>query len=405
MGVVKHHVGHLWRFLSSRWFKSGNDNNHNIGEIIGLYIGQIWMHEFGSLAGHFVQKQVNQEIQYLRKVTEKLISTRGTYLEQSASYTRLVHDFYLIFEIFRHSLDYNRNFGWFDKSGYFDKLSQYLLHISYHGILPNFGDNDYARVVIPFEDEHDVVAHVRKHSEKSDVISNYDEDGQWMYRSQDENDVFLFSRVGRFSKFVEGAFIHAHNDLLSIILSLKGKQVFIDKGTLYYNSGADIRKEYTATGAHNTAQIGKNEMADFLPVGFCHYPKSSLLTSEKKRSSCRFEGEATYKNITHHREIKYDGQLISIIDKISLFNNSKEMGYVRYLCEENVSISKDGDSYNLLDNEGKFLCKVSFLGVLSSSVQDTTYAPHYGLNRSTSMIEAVFDIDKFHEVKTIIQVV
>lgn len=405
LGIMKHHVGHLWRYLSSRWFKSGNDNNHNIGEIVGLYSGQLWMSKFGYGGGILYRRKIRRELKHLEDVTKKLISPSGCYLEQSASYTRLVHDFFLMFEIMRHSLDYNRSFGWFDTSGYFEKLSNYLLAITYHGGLPNFGDNDYARVVIPFEEAEDLVAHVRKHSQETKSAYNYEADGQWLYKSGDENDVYLFTRVGNYSCFVEGAFIHAHNDLLSLLIGVKGKPLFIDKGTLYYNSGSDIRQEFSSTGAHNTIQIEYNEMADLLPIGYRNYPKSMLLLSERYENRCEFKGVVMYKDITHNREVSYDGKNIAIVDTVSKKNTDKERGVVRYLLGEGIAYQEEDNKTILLTGaNSSALLRVQFEGVESIAVKESSFAPHYGLKKRTSLVEAYFEIDNQKIIKTVIQV-
>ena len=406
LGIMKHHVNHLWRYLSSRWFKSGNDNNHNIGEIVGLYSGQLWLSKFGYGGGILYNRRLRKELSYLKEVTNKLIPPSGCYLEQSASYTRLVHDFFLFFEIMRHSLDYNRSFGWFDTSDYFEKLSEYLINISYHGQLPNFGDNDYARVVIPFEEKDNVIGHVLKHCRRIPETRDYSADGQLVYHSEDNNDIFIFTRIGLFAGFVEGAFVHSHNDLLSIILSAKGKPIFIDKGTLFYNSGLDIRKEYTSTGSHNTIIISGKEMADYLPIGFCNYPKSRLKSLENNKSdNFRFIGEVTYKDIIHQREIDYDGKCITIKDEVINNKSIKEKGTLRFLLAENNSPTIEGNSISIINNDKDLLCVINIEGVESIVIKDTFYAPHYALRRKTCLVEAIFEIDNQKSVKTIIEIV
>ena len=400
MGILKHHVAHLWKYLSSRWYKSGNDNNHNIGEIVGLYVGQIWLREFGI---EVYLDKIGKELEYLKDVTERMVAPSGCYMEQSSNYTRVVHDFFLMFELFRHGLDNQRSFGWFDTSGYFDKLSNYLLDISYHGHLPNFGDNDYARVVIPFENCSDVVGYVKKYFHKTIEPSDYSSDGLWVYHSHDENDVCIYTRAGVFATFVEGAFAHSHNDLLAIGLFAKGRSVFIDKGTLYYNSGADIRKEFAATSAHNTVQIGDREMADFLPVGYSNYPKSSIVTSERNINSGKFVGEVNYKDIVHLREVSYNGKAIAIVDKITKTQSGKEKGVVRFMLGENVIVQvESNDTIGLKDRDGISLCTMCFEGVRTVEINNTDYAPHYGLRQHTHIIEASFDIETSKVVKTVI---
>lgn len=402
MGIISHHVSHIWSNLSSRWFKSGNDNNHNIGEIVGLYIGQLWLKKFGY---YLHLDKIEKEIDYLRNVTERMIAPTGCYLEQSANYTRVVHDFFVMFEIFRHSLDTNRDFGWFDRSHYFERLSNYLLTISYHGQLPNFGDNDYARVVIPFDEKNNAVASVRKHYFKKITPIDYSCDGQWVFHSADKNDVFIFGRSGIFSQFVEGASVHVHNDLLALILSAKGKNIFIDKGTLFYNSGMEVRKEYSSTKAHNTIQIENREMADFLPIGFSHYPKSKNVISSYNNTECSFKGEVSYSDVNHIREIDYDGKKIRIQDDITKQNPNEELGYVHFLLGEDIRYSLQNEEIILSSDDDAVLCKVTFNGVDGVKVKETFYAPHYAYKAETHIIEGFFKIEKYKHLVTSIEFV
>ncbi len=402
-GILKQHVNQIWSFLSSRWFKSGNDNNHNIGEIVGLYIGQIWLRQFGDETKHCSDRIISKELEYLKSVTAKMVSPSGCYNEQSSNYTRVVCDFFLLFELFRNGLDNKRDFGWFEISDYFGLLSDYLIALSYHGLLPNFGDNDYARVVIPFEESTNHVSYVEKYRSQEIESKDYEGDGQWLYKSEDINDLFIFCRVGLFSQFVEGAFIHAHNDLLAVLVSAKGYPLFIDKGTLFYNSGLDIRKEFSSTGAHNTIQVGEREMADYLMFGYSNYPLSDLKKSEKKPNSCVFEAEVRYKDITHTREILYSGSVISINDVISKTSHIQETGFLRFLLADDIEPRLRTNTIELCRKNEEVLCTVIINGAESVILKETTYAPHYALRKKTHMIEAHFKIETKKNINTTIE--
>lgn len=401
-GIIKHHVSHLWKNLSSRWFKSGNDNNHNIGEIVGLYIGQIWLKEFGIKSPYCSNYYVKKELGYLKDLTIKLVSNNGCYKEYSANYTKVVYDFYLMFELFRHALDFKRNFGWFDNSGYFDQLSHYIKDISYHGQLPNFGDNDFAKVVIPFENTHNPVQYIETYNNQNNInpSNKYIEDGQCLYKSSDINEVYLFCRGGEFAHFVEGAYVHAHNDLLAIILSCKGEPIFIDKGTLFYNSGIEIRKEFTSTKAHNTIQIEDIEMADYLPIGYKNYPSSKLFEQVSKGNYFRFSGEVSYKNIKHSRNILYDGKVIQISDNINKTTTDTQKGYLRYLLAENITPHISNNSILLHNKKGEHICTIEIEGIESINIIKTDYAPHYALRKETFLLEGTFTIENIKKITT-----
>ena len=401
LGIIKQHSSHLWKNLSSRWFKSRNDNNHNLGEIVGLYVGQLWINQFSIGRGYLTESHIKKEIKFLKTLVEKLIGPSGVYKEQSSNYTRVVHDFLLMFEIFRHSLDYNRDFSWFEKSGYFNRLSSYLFELSYHGHLPNFGDNDFARSIIPFEELNDQIAPVRKHICPCDTC-NYLVDGQWLFKSKDKNEVFLFTRVGKFASFVEGAFVHSHNDIMSLLMCVKGQEVFIDKGTYFYNSGFDIRREFTSIAAHNTVQVGSREMADYLPIGYSNYPRTNII-DKSNEFGFLFCGEVSYKDIVHERALYYDKDVITVTDTISKTSLGKENCVLRFLLAETIITEKKNDELLLLNMMGDIICVVSFANVDNWNVVNTVYAPHYGLQRQTYMIEAYSEIQELKQIKTIIR--
>lgn len=399
LGILDQHRHQLWRFLSSRWFKSGNDNNHNVGEIVGLYVAQLWLKQFGIKTPECI---ISKEMNYLKRNLDKLIAPSGAYLEMSSNYARVVHDFVLIFELFRHSLDYNRNFREFDKKSYFERLSNYLISISYDGKLPNFGDNDFAQVVLPFNRDDDAVGHIRIHFRKEPELKDYFDASQWVYRSQDSNQVFLFTRVGKFAHFVEGAFVHAHNDILAVIISVKGKQLFIDKGCLFYNSGIDVRKEFSSICSHNTIVVDETEMNNYLPIGYSSYPYSKIIDSKREIDYALFEGDIYYKSIQHKRIIQYSNDIIEIKDFLNATSEMHSFKILYILSDEMNPVMKDGHVLVFYGNDN-LICDIELQGVKNVELEETSFAPHYALRKST---KCIIGTGLFYEkciVKTIIR--
>ena len=394
IGILRQHKDQIWGFMCSRWFKSGNDNNHNVGEIVGAYVAQRWLEGFGFKTS---QRIYRKELEYLTEVLDKLICPSGAYIEQSSNYTRVVLEFLLIFDFIRAS-DKKSDFTKYDEGSYVDRLTKYMNDISYNGILPNFGDNDYAQVITPLS-LHKIIDEENKLELSSE---DYLDSSQWLYKSRDNNDLYLFTRVGRFAYFVEGAFVHAHNDILAFLMCAKGQEVFIDKGCLFYNSGSEIRKEFTSMSAHNIPFVEGIEMTDYLQIGYKNYPVSEMMQSNTSASECFFKGRLQYKNVEHTRSISYREGKLDIIDSISLKENSKHrLVCVPYLLSDKIvpSLGKDG-WLTIKNNDGTSICRIYIEGVESVSIEDTYYAPHYALKRKTKQIVGRVSIESQLKIVT-----
>ena len=105
----------------------------------------------------------------------------------------------------------------------------------------------------------------------------------------------------------------------------------------------------------------------------------------------------------HLREVSYNGKAIAIVDKITKTQSGKEKGVVRFMLGENVIVQvESNDTIGLKDRDGISLCTMCFEGVRTVEINNTDYAPHYGLRRHTHIIEASFDIETSKVVKTVI---
>ena len=158
----------------------------------------------------------------------------------------------------------------------------------------------------------------------------------------DDADVYMFTRVGKFTYLREGAGVHAHNDILSILLNLKGRQVFIDKGCLFYNSGLDIRKTDRMILSHNTVSLSGIEMNCIGNGFYFNYPYSTFI-DKTQEDDLIFEGLLSYYGMNHIRKIKSLKNLIIINDEIKTdFSQNKE-GTINYLLHPDIKATKLND--------------------------------------------------------------
>ena len=74
---------------------------------------------------------------------------------------------------------------------------------------------------------------------------------------------YCFIRCGEFG--LPPTFPHAHADLMSPVLWLRGEPVFVDTGTFTYNGDPAMRRYFRSAQAHNVVTIDGREMAE--PTG------------------------------------------------------------------------------------------------------------------------------------------
>lgn len=399
LGIVKQHEKTIRKFSSPRWLKTGNGGNHNIGEMVGLLCAQWVLVSYGCGSCNKSQKDAYR---YLMEALDRTIASNGLYLENSTNYARLVYEFLVFFDIIRQVFSVSsKNDNEYETKNYKERLANYLSDITYHNQLPNFGDNDDAQVLIPFKQDSCDIPFI---AEKTKTTrGDYLDSGQWLYRSKDKNDVYLFTRVGRFSSFREGANIHVHNDILSIVLGVKGNFVFIDRGCFLYNSGEQLLKEYKSIVSHNTIVVDGVEQSDIQGWAMKNYPISKHYTNERHDNSCSFDGEVRYKSIIHKRKVDYDGEAIIIKDVVSEKNNKSVRGYVQYLLAPEITCQHQENNVLELFIGANPVAMISIDGVDNLVVEDTTYSPSYACEQPTKIIKGFFSENVNKEIKTLIQ--
>lgn len=392
IGILLHHEDFMWSRLGPRWFKSNNDNNHTIGELIGIYVTQLFLN---SVIGKDFSKKLDKESKFLLLVLKKIVAKSGAYIEQSGNYTKVVAEFLMLFEMFIKSYNINTNpILCYSYRNYLGSIVNYMLSISYDGIIDNFGDNDGAMVLIPFENNTYSFEHLLKFAGVINNDLDFLDASQCVYNSSNNDRIHIFIRVGKFAYYVEGAYIHAHNDILSILLCAKGSRIFIDKGCYYYNSGLDTRREYVCLDSHNNVSIDGLDLSDLLPTGNKSYPISGIKSLSKTDELFNFIGFLKYKNIIQYRNISYLNSSILIYDKINVTDNIVHVAKVSYLLGPDIIAEKKDNLLFLCDikNGNKFIFGID--ECMDIEVKEESYYPTYGKRERTFRLIAKIKFQK-----------
>lgn len=345
-----------------------------------------------------------REWKYLLQVLDRTIAPSGAYLEMSSNYARVVTEFLIYFDLMLDAFDLKGEYVQrYRAKQYTDRLRSYLYHTTYHGKLTNEGDNDDARVLLSFRPEREEVDYLFK-TYKPLPRESYLDGSRWMYRSDDANDLFLFTRVGRFSPFREGAATHAHCDLLSLIMGVRGEMVFIDKGCSFYNSGQDIRVADQCASSHNVLTIEGRQMCEPLINCYGVSPHSERIESNCEPNTCLFIGTLDYKDVKQSRRVSYDGDKIILVDNIEVDSEEILEYTLHFLLNPEIKGVKLTDNRLKLYTTKQCLL-VSFEGVESFTLTEETYSPSFTVVRNTLAIEAKGHMRQSAMIHTVIEII
>lgn len=389
------------RFSTPRWFKTGNGDNHVTGEMVGLLATQLWLKE---VTGKDYSKHYKKELKHLIGILDKTIAPSGAYLEESDNYTRVVSEFLVFLDICIKNLRHNdKHFERYMQKQYLERLLCYLKNLSYYDMLPNVGDNDNARVLVAHNNNFGVdyvTDFLDTLGYEFKKCSEYKDAGHYVYHSSDKNDVYLFVRAGQFSIMREGAGTHCHNDLLSVVLSVGGQQLFVDKGCSFYNMGKELRNECKSSLSHNTPVIDGCEMAEITPRGHVNYPKA-FGTIRKNNSECfEFSGRVSYKDIQIDRSIEYANNIIYITDTI--YAQQHKSGIVTFLLAKDVEPTRIDNQTVVLKFTNK-TAVISFTNITDYIIADDRYYPRFAEEVKTKKIVNRFNLSESKSIRTVIQ--
>lgn len=395
------------KFSTHRWTKFSTGANHTIGEMAGLIITQLWLEQFTNKT---FEKHYRKQFYYLNRSLDNIITSKGVYLEQSSHYAKLVAEFLVMLDISISAIGKKIPDDIYVKE-HLIKLLQYVTTISYNETLPNFGDNDGAKVLYPFYENNYSVSHLLmyfkfinpKANNKKALICT--ESGQFAWHSKDEKKTYVFIRSGKHSFLPVGSGSHAHNDILSLILSANGKPIFIDFGTYFYNSGIDILNNDRKTSNHNTISIDGVEQA--LLAGkwmYGSYPQSNFVVDSisVNDTAFKFKGNCSYSNRTHNRIISYASSKFEIIDQIKCEKDDKVK--INFLLSPDIRVIKDSNFNISLYREENKIALIQFPGTINLDIVESVYHPSYGIEKKTKKITGFSTISGDQKIITLIYI-
>ena len=134
----------------------------------------------------------------------------------------------------------------------------------------------------------------------------YAEGGFYIIRNQGDYCFVSCGPVGQ-----EGLGGHSHNDKLSFVLWVDGKELFVDPGTYSYTGQPKLRNIFRSTRYHNTVMIDGYEQNPFHEKSLFrlkdHNTNARCLEFNESDKDIIFQGEHYgYTPVIHNRQIRYD---------------------------------------------------------------------------------------------------
>ncbi|KXK04166.1 MAG: heparinase II/III family protein [Acidobacteria bacterium OLB17] len=330
------HGRHIETYLSTYY----SPNTHLTGEALGLYyLGT----QLPFLEAASEWRRRGEDI--LLTEIAKQIGPDGVYFEQSSWYQRYTVDFYLHFYVLRElygETAYDERNVVADER--LNSALTFLLNIARpDGTTPLIGDDDGGRLLPHTNSEPadlrgtlslgaavfgrrdlafggaDLFAETfwllgsggvraleRTQAHEPDTLSREFPDGGYFvmrngWMPTDDALVIDCGELGALS----GA--HGHADLLSIDLSLRGRQLFIDPGTFSYSGSPEKRERFRSSAAHNTLTVDGRSTS--MPAGpFSWKTRAAAIPKEwiTESNFDYFEGDGELPaGGTHTRSILY----------------------------------------------------------------------------------------------------
>jgi hypothetical protein len=253
---IRHH-------LSSDWIPRGN---HLVGEAAALSLSEGKPHPW-----------------LVQAATEQFFES-GVHREQSVAYHRFVTHLFAL--------------GGLPQP----KALAYLAAIRQpDGSLPMVGDNDDGRASSrPLELPPAPL-----------TSAAFPDAGHYVLR---DGGNYCFVRCGEFG--LPPTHSHGHADLLSPVLWLQGKPIFVDAGTFTYNGDARWRRHFRSAHAHNVVTVDERDYAEQTGTFSWSHPPRGICESWTGREFCGSHDAYRDLGITVRRRFAYSDGAFTITDTV-----------------------------------------------------------------------------------------
>lgn len=187
---------------------------------------------------------------------------------------------------------------------------------------------------------------------------------------------------------------HSHNDHLSILLWMEGKQILADTGVYDYESNE--RRQYSRSiAAHNTAQYAD---AEPIPIGGSFLMGKRTSTDVINCGPTEIEARYSRETLTgpqyeHRRKVMTTSSGWNVIDSVR--SDSRDEFTIRYHFHPTVDIRElDGADHRFaVYRDREPIVTFDFCGIDESDVARTPYFRRFGRERVRPTIEVASHTD------------
>ncbi|MBE0449010.1 MAG: alginate lyase family protein, partial [Actinobacteria bacterium] len=209
-------------------------------------------------------------------------------------------------------------------------------------------------------------------------LYGYPDFGLYIYRSKR---LYLAVRCGHIGQNGNGG--HAHNDQLSIEVSIDGFPLIVDPGTYLYTPGPEKRNLFRSTAMHNTLSlVGKEQNAWLDGAGglFFMYDQAKATTTEC--NELRFAGEHTGFGVAHRRTLELYEAFIGGVDECDAAG--KTSLFFHLAPGVKAEPSELADAIDLYVND----LQVRLQGGPGEwTIQEGLYSPAYGVLEQSQVVQ------------------
>ena len=354
-------------------------SNHYTANISGLFILSVILPS---------TKQVRRWQKFSLKELEKEIinqtSDSGWQYEASTAYHRLVT------EMFYYSYLIGKACGISFSDSYISQLGKMIQVLKLvampGGKIPQIGDNDSGRFLV-FDHSRNIddlninylLKSAAAHSElgvneNPSGIHFFQGAGRYLWK---DKNLYLLLLAGPKGQGGNGG--HAHNDVLSYVLNVNGREVFVDPGTYAYTRNPEDRNFFRSVKNHNTLHWDNLEPCTFDNGLFTLREEGLLEVGVDGGDELQpvVTGLYSYANRWHKRSISVDfiNRIINISDKCS-----QPGGILSFVLVPGMKFRINN---NRIEND---LVKVTFDRVESIQQELGFYSSGYGKREETNII-------------------
>ncbi|SHK16651.1 Heparinase II/III N-terminus [Clostridium cavendishii DSM 21758] len=409
-------------FIINNLENKKHTTNHYISDLVGL----IWLGIYFKDYNKWSIKWLEFGVKELEIEVKKQVNEDGTDYETSTSYHRLVFELLIYTLIVCDKNNIELNSALKEKV---KKMAYFIVKITKNnGLIPLIGDADDGRLFIlnnyftwrkddfrevlrlaenyynelyiceEYTNESiELILNRKKNliDKKEDMISNEFPNGGY-YLLKNEN-IYSLIRCGTLSCNGQGG--HSHNDQLSLVLSVRNEDFFIDPGVFVYTSDYKKRNQYRSTFMHNTVVVNddeQNEVSDYRLFEMKERTFGKLIDFNENEFSGSHFGYKNKHNVIHTRNISITKNSLNIIDEVT--GNDKIHCKQIFMLSDKVKVDFDLDKNLILCNKDVNLKVISDSKEIK--VEKSVYAPSYGIEKETQKI--IIEFSNINSVKIIL---